>query len=144
MSKFDALKLDVDAPSRMTIHHPVTRQPVKDTDGNEAYIDLLSPDSEASRKFERKVTNERLAAARKSRSGTITAEQLEAEQANRLANMTAGWLMISFDGSPLDLEFTTANAQALYESRQMTWLRHQVEAHLDDVTNFTKASSSNS
>lgn len=141
MSKFDALELDVDAPSRMTIVHPITKQPLRDANGNEAYIDLRSPDSEEARKYERKLTNERLALARKSRFSAITAEQLEAEQVGRLANLTVGWRLLALDGSPLDIEFSSSNARELYENRHMAWLRSQVEAHLDDTTNFMPRSS---
>jgi hypothetical protein len=136
MSKFDALELAVDQPSRMTIHHPITGVALKDKKGDDAWIDLLSADSEKGKAFERKLTQSRLSQRVRQQ---ISAEQLESEHASRLANLCAGWRLLTLDGSALDVAFNEANAVELFSNNKMTWLREQVEAFLATRANFTKS-----
>lgn len=136
-NKFAALALEVEAPSRMTIVHPVTRQPLRVEDtGNEAWIDLYSDDSEVARKHQRAITRKRL--AMKGR-GKLTPEELEAEQVELLVSLTAGWNLIGLDGQPIDIPFSPENARELYQSNALAWIREQVDAHAGDRGNFSKA-----
>jgi hypothetical protein len=138
MSKFDALALAVDSPSRMPIYHPTSQQPLRDTDGNEGYLDLLSADSTAAKKYERSVTDRRLAVRGRSK---LTAAELEAEAIEQLVALTKGWHLIGLDGSPIAVDFTPTNARELYSSPAMAWLRDQAQAWIADRANFSKASS---
>jgi hypothetical protein len=140
MSKFDALELAVDQPSRMTIHHPITGIPLKDDQG-EAWIDLLSMDSDKAKTFERKLTQSRLSQRVRQQ---VQVEQLEAENHSRLANLCCGWRLLTLDGAPLDVPFSEANAAEMFANNRMTWLREQVEAFLATRANFTKSLSKTS
>lgn len=132
-SKFAGLALETDNPARMTIRHPKTNLPLRDAAGNEAYIDLLSSDSEAAVKAKRSVTNGRLAMRNRTK---ITSERLESEAAEILASLTKGWHLIALDGSPIDLPCNHQNAIDLYSAPQMVWLREQVDEFTSDRANF--------
>lgn len=133
--KFAALGLAVDAPGRLTIVHPVTRQPLRTADGVEAYIDLYSADSEVARKHERAVQRRRLAMRGR---GKITPEELEAEAVEALAALTAGWRLVGLDGRPLDVPFSADAAREMYAASSLAWLRDQVNEFAADRGNFSK------
>lgn len=138
MSKFSALALEVDKPSRMIVVHPVSRQPLRDKDGNEAHIELFSGDSEHARKHQRTVTRRRLAMRGR---GKLSAEELEAEAIELLAALTTGWVLLDFDGNAIDVAYSQDNARELYGDPGMSWLREQVDEFVADRGNFSKASS---
>lgn len=137
MSKFSGMALPVDKPARMTIVHPINRQPLRDKDGNEAYIELYSGDSDAARKHERSVARRRLAMRGRLK---LTPEEIEAEGVELLSAITAGWRLAALDGSPLDVPFTPDNARELYSDNAMSWLREQVNEFTADRGNFSAAS----
>lgn len=139
MSRFAALALPIDEPGRMTIMHPVTGQPLRDADGAEGYLDLLSNDSLKAQAFDRKLTTQRL--ARRNRATTLTAEEIDAESTDRFAALTAGWYLVGLDGAPIAVDFTEAAARELYAAPAMLWLREQVAAWQANRANFSKASS---
>lgn len=143
MTKFADLELAVDQPSRMIISHPVHGTPIADAAGNEAWIDLLSIDSAAHRAYDRKITNSRLERASAGQ-GRVTAEQLEQEAVDRLAVLTKGWNLLSFEGAAIDVPCSEANARELYAAPAMSWLRQQVEAHVARRANFTQRKSNGS
>lgn len=140
MSKFDALALPVDAASRMIVKHPVSNQPLRGDDGKEAYIDLLSLDSQKAQAFDRTAGDRRLERLARGRSIPQSAE-FEAEQTERMALLTTGWLLLGLDGTPVDVEFNEQNARELYAAPQMLWLRQQVFLFQGNLANFAKASS---
>ncbi|MFN4283518.1 MAG: hypothetical protein ACK4NA_12850 [Alphaproteobacteria bacterium] len=138
MDKFDGLALPVNAAARMTIHHPTNGQPLRSGEEQaEAYIELLSLDSDDAQKFERKLTTDRL--ARRNR-GPLTADELEQEQIERLVGLTKSWRLCALDGAPLDIPCNGPNARDLYKSPGMRWLREQVETFVGARANFTKGS----
>lgn len=138
MSKFGGLALEVDAAARMVINHPSTGMPIKDAEGNEAYIELHSSDSEIARKSQRDITTGRL---RMRNRDAIDAARLEREGTELLADLTAGWNLLSPDGDKIDVPFSRANAIELYSDRHMAWIREQVDAFVANRANFSKASS---
>lgn len=137
MSKFAALALEVDKPGRMTIVHPVSRQPLRDAEGKEAFVDLYSNDSEPARKHQRAVQRRRLAMRGR---GKLTPEELEAEQVELLAALTAEWYLVDLAGRPIDVPFSQENARELYGDAAVSWLREQVDEFAGDRGNFSKAS----
>lgn len=141
MGKFDKLALAVDEPGKMIIVHPVTRQPLRDANGSEGFIQLYSADSEIARKHQRSVQRRRLAMRGR---GKLTPEEIESEGTELLVALTVGWNLIALDGEPLDVEFSQENARELYAARKMTWLREQVDEFTSDRGNFSNASSPNS
>ena len=138
MSKFSALSLDVEKPARMIVVHPVSRQPLRSVDGKiEAFIDIFSADSEAARKHQRNVSRRRLAMRGR---GRVTPEEMEADSVELLAAVTAGWSLLSLDGSPIDVSFSLEAARELYADPSVAWLRDQVDEFASERGNFSKAS----
>lgn len=136
-SKFAALALDVDTAGRMTVVHPITRQPLRDADGKEAYIDLFSSDSAQARLHQRAVSRRRLAMRGRAK---LTVEELEAEAIEFLGALTAGWFLLDLEGKPLGVEFTPDNARELYGIAAIAWLRDQADEYIGDRANFSKGS----
>ena len=137
--RFAALALPVDEAARMVIMHPITGQPLRDASGSEAYIDLLSNDSQKAQAFDRKRTTQRI--ERRARAATLTAEELEAEATDKFAAQTTGWSLLGLGGEPLDIAFSEAVARELYAAPPMMWLREQVAIFQANRANFGKASS---
>lgn len=150
MGKFDALALEVDKPSRMTIIDPVSGQPLKTkpkTPGEspqEAFIEVYSGDSKIAREHYRQTGQKRLdamARRRKRIAGSI--EEIEASDLDLLVKLTAGWFLVAPDGEPVDVPFTAENARELYAEPGMAWLRDQVDEFAGERANFSKASPKN-
>lgn len=132
-SKFGAMALDTEKPVRMVIRHPKTNLPLRDNDGTEAFIDLMSSDSDAAVKAKRTVTNGRLAMRNRSK---LTSERLETEAAELLAALTKAWYLVGLDGSVVDTPCNHQNAVDLYTAPEMAWLREQVDEFTSDRANF--------
>lgn len=136
--EFAGLELEVEKPFRMILVHPVTRQPLKDAEGKEAYIDHFSSDSEAARKHQRAVQRGRIAMRGRAK---ITPEQLEAESTGLLAALSTGWHLVDLKGGRIDIAFSQDAARRLYSSDAATWLREQLDESTADRANFSKGSS---
>jgi hypothetical protein len=141
MSKFDALALAVDKPARLLLQHPKTGLPLKDKEGKEAFIDLLSSDSDTARKQQHANANKRFAQRVRR---PLTSEELDAENIDILAALTVGWHLVGLDGEALAVPFSTENAKELYAAPQLAWVREQAQAFAESRANFAKASSTNS
>lgn len=137
MSKFAGMALEVDKPSRMVIVHPVSRQPLRDNEGKEAFIELHSGDSDVARKHHRAVQRRRLAMRGR---GKITPEELEAEHVEFLSALTVGWYLVDLSGAPIAVPFSPENARDLYAEAALSWVREQVDEFTGDRGNFSKAS----
>lgn len=140
MSKFAGLEIPVDQPQRMVLVHPITRQPLCDPEGRQAYLDIYSADSEAARRHNRAIQRKRLAMRGR---GRITPEELEGEGVDLLAALTTGWHLVGVDGQAIDVPFSIETARELYASPALAWIREQVDEFAADRGNFAAASSSN-
>ncbi|MGE4043587.1 MAG: hypothetical protein AB7F35_01945 [Acetobacteraceae bacterium] len=139
-SKFAGLALGVDSVARMTIIHPVTRQPLRNAEtGEEAWIDLLSAGSSIGRAHDRAVTDRQL----RLRGQRYTAEQAEADLIEKLAKLTKAWSLVTLKGEPLAVDCTPAAARELYALSELAWLREQVVEFITDLGNFRPAASTN-
>lgn len=136
--KFSGLELEVESPFRLVLVNPVTRQPMRDAEGNTAYIDHYSADSEIARKHQRAVQRRRLAMRGRMK---ITPEELEAEATEILAALTAGWYLVDLKGNVIDLPFSQDNARELYGNPAVGWLREQIDESTADRANFSQGSS---
>ena len=134
-----SLSLDVERPQRMPLLHYQSLQPLRGPNGEEAYVDLYSSDSDIARRQNRENQRRRLNARGRLK---LTPEELEAEATDLLVALTAGWSLVSLDGQMLDLPFTPQNARTVYD--KVTWIREQVDLFCADRGNFTPASSSTS
>ncbi len=135
MSKFAGASLAVDTPFRVELLHPVTNTPLRDKDQNTAYVEVLSHDSQKARQHQRDVANRRLRRG----AGKITAEEIEAENVDLMVALTAGWYLLDLEGNPLNVEFNEANARELYSTREVRWIRDQVDEAAAERKNFSKA-----
>lgn len=142
MSKFDALHLEVDKPARMTVMLPGMPQPLCDTAGEPAWIDLLSHDSIAAQQFDDRQA-EMMLQKRQASPGYIP-PPIEARRqlVERAAALTVGWRLLGLDGSALDVAFSREAAIELYGDHRMQWLFDQVVTHLHRRQNFMPAKSS--
>lgn len=139
MSKFDAMALEVDKPGRMPIKHPHTNLPLRDGEGNDAFIELHSGDSAIARKVQRTITNGRLQMRNRNK---ITADRLESEGTELLAALTVDWYLVNWrTGEKIDVKCTREDAEELYGASGMQWLREQVDEFVADRANFSQASS---
>ena len=136
MSKFSGLELEVDAPYRLVLLHPATRQPLRDTEGKEAWIEHHSSDSEIARKHQRNIQRRRLAMRGRMK---ISPEELEAEAVEILAALTVDWYLVDFRGQQITTECTLENARELYG--ELAWVREQIDESTADRANFSQGSS---
>lgn len=136
--KFAGLEIAIDKPGRLILSHPITRQPLRDPDGKEAWIELFSADSDIARKHQQAIQRRRL--AQRGNRLRITPEELEAEAVDLLAALTAGWYLVSLNGEPLNVPFSVENARELYAVPAMTWVREQVDEFAADRGNYSGAS----
>jgi hypothetical protein len=136
MSKFAGLGLAVDTPFIVQLQHPVSGAALRTASGEEATITLLSGDSQAARAHQNRTLNARLSQRVR---GSITAEQLEAEQVELLTTLTQSWVLVDLDGNALDVDCTPQNARDLYAARECRWIREQVEQAIDNRKNVKTA-----
>jgi hypothetical protein len=138
MNDFSGLELEVEMPFRLVLVHPITRQPMRDEQGNPAYIDHYSSDSEIARRHQRNIQRRRLAMRGRMK---ITPEELEAEAVDILAALTVDWYLVDLKGQVINTKCTPENARKLYASPAVSWLREQLDESTADRANFSKGSS---
>lgn len=138
MSKFAGLEIETEKPQRMVLLHPTSRQPLRDRDGKEAFIDLFSADSEQARRHNRAVQRRRLAMRNRVK---ITPEELEGEAIDLLSSLTTDWHLVTLAGEHIDIPFSLENARELYSEPKLAWIREQVDEFAADRGNFTQSSS---
>lgn len=129
----DALAIDVTQTVKVSLLNPKTRQPIRDVDGNESYIELVSLDSPEVLAVQKAAINKRLKMRGRA---TVTADEIEAERAETLIAATKTWNLISLDGKPLNVELTPVTARTVYTDARFAWIREQVNEALDDRATF--------
>lgn len=136
-SKFGGLAANVSDTYRVELIDPITDDVLRDKDGNAAYIDTLSTDSETGRAFDAEARQRQYRAARKSRTGMPDdIDQLEENQ-RKLARLTRGWHLVDpTTRERIDVPCTQANAAELYAEPGMNWLFTQVFAGAANAGNF--------
>ena len=141
MSKFAGLALGTSQAARMIIMHPITGQPLRQREtGAEAYLEMLSRDSDVARRCDRAATDKQL----RSRGRRLTAEEIEGNQLEKLAKLTRGWSLVDLDGNPMEVPFSEATARELYAEPSLAWLRDQAQAFSDDLGNYPREPSKSS
>lgn len=139
MGKFTDLELDVEVAFRLKLLRP-DLGPLLDKDGKQAYIDIMSLDSQKAEQLA-KETRERRRAA-----GAVTQDSIEADGVDSLARLTTGWYLVGGGGKPVvDAEnnpvpYTVENARELYASRGARFITDQVRGAAAERSNFMPAS----
>ena len=129
MSKFDALSLDVDRPHRVLLFKPDGTEWC-DKDGNRAWIDIVSPDSERNAVASREINDRRMAGETLASDADIRA---------RLPYLTVGWYLLDFQGNVLTDTYSLDEAKDLYGARGRDFLARQVIAEAFNTANFMPA-----
>ena len=92
-------------------------------------ITLAGMDSDRYRDFKRNRQNKQL---REKGPGALTAEDIEENGLDALAELTLGWNRMPVDS--VNLPFTAANVKAVY--RRFPWLKEQVDVFVATRANF--------
>ena len=138
---FDALGVNVTASVRMPILHPGTGEVLVDENNREAYLELLSEDSDAGQRFDRDVSKQTIKKIRaRGLKAVDDADQLEI-QVDRISALITGWHLVGLDGRAIDFPFSQENAKRLMAEKSMAWLRRRAIAFVADAGNFMRASS---
>ena len=128
LSTLDTAKV-ADEGAKCVLVHPVTQQILRDDAGEEVYIRLAGTDSETYKKAQRRLINKRLASKGR---GSVTAEQVDADDLLILAECTLGWGGIAVDGrNPV---CSASEATKIYE--RFSWIREQASAFISDRANY--------
>lgn len=137
MSRFARLALDTETPRRMAIRHPATGEPMRDVQGREAYLDLLSLSSAAAQKARSAVQQKRIDA----RVRTVSLDEAVQEAMHVLAACTKGWHLVGLDGEAIDVPCTPDAAHELYTSPGLRFVADQASTFADAAGNFLPGSS---
>lgn len=142
-SKFGGLTAKVSDAYKMPIISPETDQPLKDKDGKEAFIELLSADSEVGRRID---SARQAALTQRAMRGKITGAGDDSLEQNiaKIAALTRGWYLVDLTGNPIDVPFSLQNAIELYSDPGSAWLYRQAFTAANEVANFIKRSSKDS
>ena len=134
MNRFAGLALPVEQPARMIIQTPDDTAPIRNREtGEEAWIDLVSADSETARAHERALRDRILRNRR-----ALSAEESDQWNTELLAKLTRGWSLVTLAGDPIDLPFTEQAARELYAIPELRWIRDQVDRFVADRGNWLR------
>lgn len=141
MAKFGSLSGSASDPYRVVLIDPATDEPLKDANGGEAYIDVLSAQSETGRKFDRERAQLITRRAMRSRGRDIDDDQFQAN-VQKLARLTVAWRLVDpVTKEPLDVPYSLETAAEFYALPKAYpfFLQAWLGAH--EPANFIKASS---
>jgi hypothetical protein len=140
MGKFGSLAAAPADVHRVEIIYPATDKPIRDKDGNLAWIEVLPSDGEAGRAFDKEERAAAFRRARRSRSGVDEVDQLEQNIA-KCAALTKAWYLVDpVSLEKIDVPCTAENAKELYSAPGMNWLFIQPWVAANDAANFMKRS----
>jgi len=145
-SLLSTLKFPFDTPQRMPLCWPGTDVPLKDEDGNEAWIELYSIEAKVVTDYNRDIERMRSSG----RTVRKAENQNDLDTINMLAAATVGWHLVTVPqgndvnpvvdrGKVIPLNFSRETAIRLYTD--FPWIRRQLVLFFTQPQNFTKASS---
>lgn len=123
--------------ARMTVMHPITRKPVVDDEGREAYLILAGADSDRAAEVDRQQTERRV----ERRSLIITGAEINEERLEKLVGCTVEVVNMALNGRPIDVA-RPSSVRAMYD--RLKWLRDDAERFIMDRGNFLPTASSSS
>ena len=136
---FDITTLETVDTTFLHLKSPITEEPMFLGEGEDAKpigIWLHSPGTEAYEAAEGKRTNRAL--VRSKRKIDLNADLLRGDTVDFLAEVTASFQNLGYP--PAGDAQGAKLYKALYADRRRGWVVSQVQAHLNDYANFTKAS----
>lgn len=116
---------------RLELVNPITLMPLEDEKGK-AWIEVLSPQSDAYQKAQKAYQNQRINA----RKAGTTIDDVNREMSDVIAKCIVAWNNIEMDGQPLECDY--ANAFMILSDRRFAWLRKQVDDYIGNEGNFIK------
>ena len=133
LSQVDAAK-GANAGFAVELIHPAKRTPILASDETKAWIKILGRHSDKYRKLRKQIDNRRLQQQGGRGKMKVTADELENESIDTLANLILDWNLPKVDGRIL--ECTYGNAVRLLEDPRFQWIREQLDETLNDDANF--------
>ncbi|MPZ41600.1 MAG: hypothetical protein GEU95_26855 [Rhizobiales bacterium] len=141
-NEFGALEADNETPGRMDILHPGTEDVIRDHQGNAAYLEILSPDSEPARKVDLARNRAVVRKLRSGRNRDVGDEDPIEDQVEKLVAVTVGWNLIDpKTRERMDVPFSKENARKLFSNPRLGWLRRQAFTYHNNEANFMQGSS---
>lgn len=143
MSKFGALKANVEATFKQEIISPLTGDVLRDKDGKAAFIEVYAGDSRIGREFDKE---QRAAASRQVRAGDLEPTDPLETNIRKCAALTRSWYLVDpVSLEQIDVPCTRATALECYEDSGLGWLFLQAWMAANKTANFmqrpSKASS---
>lgn len=139
VSALDALAVEY-VPYRVLLEHPRTGLPLLDkATGEQAYVDVDGYNSEAGERLKKQALQRAQRGRKGFRDQPADLDAMREENAEALAQLSRGWLLVDLDGNRIDFECNPANARELYARSQTAWISNQVSAALAIEANFIKA-----
>lgn len=137
MGKFGS-GVSVNDAFKVVIIDPATDLPLKDVDGNEAFVEVLSTDSDIGREFDR--TRRKVGMQRMIRTNNALAQDDPVdENQQKLARLTRAWHLVDVASyQPIEVECSETNALELYRDGGMQWLYRQVWLGASSAANFIR------
>ena len=138
---FAGMLLNTEASTKVVLKLP-NGTTLKDVDGKEAYICVLSTDSKKATALRQASRDKRLAGEKSS------AAQIDEDANDVLAQLTTDWYLVALDGKPIvgedqkPLPCTTDNAKVLYSLLSASHWTDQVKIASGMRENFMPAPAS--
>ena len=122
--------------STIELYDPETGEVIRNENGTAMTVTVYGKDSKHYRKIDHDITNRNIAKASRAGRVSVTAEQLEAQERERIARCISAW-DITFEGfAPPPL--SVGEAERIM--RELPWLQEQLESAMADRSAFFKAS----
>lgn len=139
---FGSLSGAASDPFHVVLIDRVSGKPLVGTDGKEAYIDVLSAQSDVGRKFDRERSQ---ASQRRAMVGLNTEDDALAENIEKLARLTVAWNLVDpVSKEPLGVPVSVDAAKAFYALPGAFHFYIQAWVGANEPTNFIKRSPTNS
>ena len=117
----------------VSVIHPTTGETLKNDDGTEMTITVLSPYSKGYKKLQHEQITKRLKKAQKDKTQDVDYSDIEEATLEVLSKATIAW-NITFDGEKPEL--TVDKAKSMYED--VFWLKNQLEEEVTESMAFMK------
>ena len=119
--KFGSLAGKAEEPFRVVLLDPQTDLPLKDVNGKEAFIDVLSTQSEVGRKFDRSQRTQTMRRAMRGRTQEQSEDDTLETNFAKLAQLTVAWHLVDpKTKEPLFVDVSAENAAEFY-SLPLAW-----------------------
>lgn len=117
----------------VTIKHPVSAEPLKNSDGSEMTITVYAPYSKEYKRVAYDIANKRLKAAQEKGKKDFSLEDYEEASLESLARTTKEW-NITYGGEIP--EYSVKKAKEVYD--KVFWIKAQVDEALEGSLSFMK------